>query len=373
MRSFIHSLLSATFLCAAVPAYAQIGPIPGATSFTDPLIFGTGSDGTATAVGCGALSSGTVTLTRDINCSSITLSGTAAIQTNGFRIYVNGTLDISNAQTGAIVNTATGNVYATVPHILTGRGSIAGGTGNGTGGAQGYPIAQGGSFGGYAGTSGAGGASGGNTGGATASNIAAIGAQILLPNPLSFSLITFGNTGTVLANAAGYSGSSGGAGAGDGTNAGGAGGPGGAGGGAIYIAAYTIARGANTNASIIQTKGVAGTNGSNGAGGNAGGGGGGSGGGGGFIYIVVNSLTGSAIANALDVSGGTGGTGGTGQGTGKGGGGAAGGNGGQTQIVNTGASTFTVSSWNAAGTAGSTTSTATGGAGGAGATQQSNL
>src|ERR1017187_2307480 len=57
---------------------------------------GGGSDGNLT------LSQGTVTLERDTFYNNVTLSGTGIINTGGYRLYIAGTLDITNAGVGAI-------------------------------------------------------------------------------------------------------------------------------------------------------------------------------------------------------------------------------------------------------------------------------
>jgi len=303
-------------------------------------LFGTGADG---AYSC---SSGTFTMTRDMHWSSATISGTCAINTSSFRIFVNGLLDESAAQSGAIYNLANActaasgatpgngggiNSYnATALRAANAGSNGASGT-TGTGGASAnIPTAN--INGGYGGVGGAGGAST-NAGGAggTNSNPNSVGWR----NTPQVNLQSGGNNN----NAAGGSyasnpGSGGGAGGGDGTNLSGAGGGGGGSPGGIQIYARTIARGTNSNAAIIQAKGAAGCAGGNAsATGNSGGGGGGAGGGGGDVYIVTESLTGSTIANAIDVSGGTGGTGGNGTGTGKGGVGGQGGQAGHVEVL----------------------------------------
>ncbi len=346
--------------------------------YTGALLFGTGADGSAT------ISSGTTTLSRDTHYTNLTINGTGVLNPNGHRIFVSGTLDISAAASGAIlvtggtVSNAVGSAAGSgngaqfaardVPLAAPALNGVAGGTGVGATGnsSSAYNFAANGGQGGVGGVGGTGVSAGGSAGSlATSANY-----QPNFPTPtLTFSLYY----GTCNTTYAGFSGSSGGAGGGDGTNAGGGGGAAAPGGGSICLYARFIQRGTNINAGVISAKGSNGGNGGNAAGGNAGGGGGGGAAGGGFVYIVTEGLLGSAITNAIDISGGTGGTGGNGSGTGKGGAGGAGGNGGNYQIINLGAPSYTCGAFNTAGTAGSTTATTSGGSGGAGATVRANL
>ena len=352
-------------------------------------LFGTGADGSVT------ISSGTTTLVRDMHYANLTLSGTGAISTNGFRIFVSGTADFSAAATGAILaigaaGFAASGATAGAAANITGYGgtvpvmplsSGAGGAGStttGTASAAAGSITVG--LGGIGGQGGSGGVGGSAAGGAAgASGI--IYNTLLLPTPdtclTSISGLNEGVAGALF-------GSGGGGGGGYSTYSGGGGGGGGGAACIVQIYARFIQRGANTNTSIISAKGGAGGAGAAGIGGSAAGGGGGGGGGGGCIYIVNESLLGSTIANALDVSGGDGASGGNGLGAGKGGAGGTGGATGRVQIVTLNPTTagtnanvanggtvtgytFGYSAASAAGTAGSTTSTTTGGGGGAGA------
>lgn len=79
--------------------------------------FGGGTDGNLT------ISSGTTTLTRDTYYNNVTISGTAQIVTNGFRLFISGTLDLINASANAI--TANGG---------------NGGNGSGQTGGNGYSL-----------------------------------------------------------------------------------------------------------------------------------------------------------------------------------------------------------------------------------------
>lgn len=376
---------------------------PAFNPVADPL-FGTGVDGTVT------ISSGTTLLTRDTCYQNLTISGTGQIATNGFRIYVSGTLDISAAPTAAIIGSKTNSVnstgatpgaawYGTGQTGYTSTGNICssvqnggglggtGGTGVGGAGTANLGITGGIVLGGSGGSGGVGGASTSAAGavGATAA-IGTNGFQYFPMPPKMFNI--FSNYyGTICYGVCSQGGSGGSAGGGDGTNAGGAGGTASGVSMPIAIFAKNIQRGNNTTASIIQSRstvGINGGNGGNGAGGNAGGGGGAGGAGGGFVYILVQNLLGETIPNCIDVSGQNGGTGGNGVGTGKGGTGGTGGAAGGVQILNLGRSSFTYNTpngglstgLNTAGTnstAATTATTTAGTAGGAGAVLTVNL
>ncbi len=333
------------------------------------LTFGTGADGAFSA------SSGTTTLTRDMHWTSCTLSGSASIVTNGYRVFVSGTLDISAATAGAISCNGNNGSSATSASGAFGPGGFAmrtvgqsptGGGGGGTAtlaagsaGVAGISNAIG--NGGSGGAAGAGGASSGSGGAAGIGG--AVGGQIALSTPTTaFFMPAIG-----VSICAGLVGGGGGGGGGDGTNYGGGGGSGGSFGGTIALYARNIQRGSNTTVGVIQAKGGFGGAGYQAAGGNAAGGGGGGGGGGGFVYIITETLQGNAMTNGIDVSGGNGANGGVGAGTGKGGAGGTGGSSGSVQMINLLAPSYYASSWNIAGANGSISSTTSGGAGGTGA------
>lgn len=362
--------------------------VPGAATGCAPGICGTGADGTTTSVGCGAISSGTVTLARDAHCSSLTLSGSGKIFTAGYKIFSTGVCDLSAAGAQAIYNNGTaGNnaagatggasvAAANNPNQATLWAMIASGKGgDGTTTTGGNGVIGSGirtSFGGGApaGASGGASTSAGGTGAGVATQVVGSNAGALFPviagNQLS-------SGGTVMFPGLSASGS--GAGGGDAVNAGGGGGSGGLGGGHIYIACGTIARGTNSTASIIQSIGGKGGNGANGVGGTAGGGGGAPGGGGGMVQVVAGILTGSAITNAVDVSGGTSGNGGNGLSTGLGGLIAPGANGGGYALIvlNPASVTSVIAGNSVSGSAGTGPSGATGGTGGVGAVSRGNL
>ncbi len=330
------------------------------------MLFGTGADGTV------SISSGTTTLTRDMHYAALTLSGTGAINTAGYRLFVAGTLDLSAAGTGAITLVAF-PTSGSVGGGVAGASAPTGGVGAGGAGTAGQrftaSLAQGGDVG-AGGTGGAGTLAGG-TGGAA--NTAYLRANLLLPTPRTELTYYQGGNATLWPVIGGLGGASGGAGGGDATNSGGAGGTGGNGSGIIDVFARFIQRGSNATASLVQAKGASGSSGASSAAGNTGGGGGGSGGGGGMIRITTEQLLGSTITNALDVSGGIGGTGGNGVGTGKGGTGGTGGSGGNTQLLVISAATFTAGAFNTAGSTATTATTTTGTTGGTGAIVRGNL
>lgn len=341
----------------------------------NPAIFGTGADGAL------SISSGTTTLTRDMHYTNVTISGTAILNPNGFRIYGTGILDITSASAGSIriptVNGLNGSgataglgagavALGTVPwHAGNGGTGATGGTGVGPASVAianaGIVFTLGGS-GGVGGTGGAG-VSAGGLGGTVGTN----GANFILSTPTL--PVFFG--ATCWAGAVQPSG--GGAGGGDGTNLGGGGAGGGTCNSMLYIAFNIINRGGSTAVGCFNAKGSNGGIGGTAPTGNCGGGGGGGGAGGGSVYIVCNALTGSTATNAIDVSGGTGGLGGNGIGTGIGGTGGKGGACGNYFIIILGLNTFATGTANTAGSTGSAGSGTTGGAGGAGNTLQANL
>lgn len=355
--------------------------------YSASLLFGTGSDGSLT------LSNGTLSLTRDMHYTNAVITGTGNIQTNGYQLYINNSLQLANAGVGAISyngntgNSASGSTAgsakgnngpsqgsaSSLAGGYIGWGGGTGGTGTGANGTNGT-MWNSNSFliGGATGVAGVGGAgsSAGGTGG-TIPSIYLSTAQFPSPPQLFQGYQT--GSGTLWPLTTTLAPPGGGAGGGDGTNAGGGGGGGGTQGGMIVIHSRFINRGGNSSVGMIQAKGGAGGAGGTPSAGAGGGGGGGSGAGGGFIYIVTEALLGSTIASGIDLSGGAGGAGGSGLSTGKGGAGGSGGNGGNCQIVVLSVPSFTVGTFNAAGVAGSTTTTTTGGAGGAGATTRCNF
>lgn len=344
-------------------------------------LWGDCSDGNVT------VASGVTTLNRDMFYNNLTINGTGSIKTNGYRVFVCNTLDLSAAPasslvfSGTIGNAGVGQTQGTGV-TGTGPGNIGGVPASGAGGAGGAiatngnpgtassPIGTYSNGGGVTQNSGNGGnaPSGGPNGGAgtvTATEPYAGAAYPLSPSGMVMTGATFN-----LPNG-GLSGSGGGGGSGGGAAVGGGGGSGGTGGGVMAIAANVIARGSNATANIITVRG--GTGGAGGIGGsNSGGGGGGSGAGGGWLILSYNTLTGSSIAKAIELTAGSGGTGGNGAGTGIGGNGGGSGNSGIAHVFNitTGVLTVTPTVAGTAGTAGAGT---VGGAGAIASAQQINL
>lgn len=356
--------------------------------------FGPGFDGDLTLTSAtytgGPLSNGI--LTRDAYFNNLTISGAGRILTNGWRIFVRGTLDISGAAGVAITSTVNAGGSAT-----TNVGGLAGT-------AAYFPRTVGSTLVGYAG------GSGGNTAGTTGNGVVSTSFTIMQGGLQSTSTTNgkggnaganVGGNGGILTGAAvpvnyfgvtqelthslggptfnkfnvpgGIGGVGGGGGAGDGTNAGGGGGGGGASGGVIYIAADTINRSSSNAVGTIAANGGTGGNGATRATGNVGGGGGGAGGGGGFIYVLYRSLTGSSATNLITANGGNGGTAGNGVGTGLGGNGGAGGGAGMVILIDVSNNSGSVTGGQGAATAGNAGSGITGGTGGTGGTTQVTL
>jgi hypothetical protein len=328
--------------------------------------FGDGSDGDV------SLSSGITSLTRDMFYNNLTLSGTAQIVTNGYRIFVKGVLDLSAAGAFAINwngsggNNAVNQTGGTA--VTVGTAQALGNGGQGTAGATGVvgagaqaaaPTNLTPSNGGASVTSGAGGS---GLAGANAGGVTRAGATVTNSSFLRVYSIYF--IRGVLQILAGAGGPGGGSGGGDGVNLGRGGGAGGNGGGVIAIYAKQITRSGSTAAGAICSCAGAGGVGASGVAGNVGGGGGGSGGGGGFVYLAYESLSGTAATNMINADGGAGGNGGNGLGTGNGGNGGGGGNGGNIFALktNTQVGTFVAGSAGAVGSAGAGTVAGTGGA-----------
>lgn len=301
--------------------------------------FGDGGDGNLT------LTTGTVTLTTDIYYNNVTISGTGKIDLNGFKLFIKGTLDLTNAPVDAISSNglpgldASANIGGSSQTAVPSGSS--GGQGQGTAGANGQltsgatatAIATFSGNGGTSFTCGQGGV-GVNTGGAAQSG----GATTTFLMVKNFTTQFIYGTTLIGGGMGGRGGSSGG---GDGvTNAGGGGGAGGNGGGVVAVYANVIITSASTSAGVISAKGGKGGNGGTPAGGPAGGGGGGCGGGGGWIYLVYNEKYGPIIKGMLDASGGNGGGGGAGVGltttgiSATGGGRGQGGSGGTIMVFN---------------------------------------
>jgi hypothetical protein len=343
------------------------GTISGSFASSNAIFFGDGSDGNVTITTA-------TTLSRDMFYNNLTISGASGrLQTNGYRVFVAGVLDVTAAVANAISHN--NSTFAASP------GTNGGTPGAGTGGTETTlgPLA------GISGTNGAAGVASTPTGIAGVAGVSYANTTNLFPHGIYSSTNggngssgsqpggaggshtlptrTFGArrawidwtpivAGPLLCGAPGTGGGSGGSAPGGGNSGGGGGG--GASCYALAIYANTINRGAGTATGFINMVGGKGGNGGTGAIDN-GHGGGGSGGQGGFVYIVYGTLTGTAKASAIRSTGGQGGDNGgsTLQGT-------AGGDSGAVMLINlsTGVISYTAPVNGANGT------TPSGGAGG---------
>lgn len=290
--------------------------------------YGDGSDGDVTQA------SGTVTLSRTMYYNSLTLSGTAILDTNGFKIYCKGTLSISG--TASIVRTPNNGSNGSAQTLGAGAAAMAqndmgsglAGQGGSNGGSN-----NGGVAGNNAGTATGYGAAGGASGQAGSTGTAgAAGTYTHVPERI----IRHDHVYLLAYKNGGQGGAGGAGGAASLLNNGGGGGGGGSGGGVVMIFAQVFN---NTSSVGIVCKGGNGGNGGNATGGNSNGGGGGGGGGGGQIYIVCFTLT---AAGTLTVTGGTGGTGGVKAGTGSNGSNGSTGSTGHTTIYSAQTNAWTV-------------------------------
>lgn len=346
----------------------------------DAIFFGDGGDGDLT------VSAGTTTLPRDMYYNDLTITG-GTLKPNGFRVFVNGILDISAAPAAAISYTgstgAAGSGTSGGGNTAgVGGGTVATGANSGQGGGNGGTttgqagnnvnavVARGGRGGQTTGNSGKGGTGTSGAGGA-AGTTGAITDFPIRRAAVDFGAASAGGAVSVANSAGGAGGAGAGGGGGDGT-AGGGGGGGGGPGGVLAIYARTINRGGSTTAAAIQSKGGTGGLGANAAAGNRGGGGGGCGAGGSWIYIVYRYLIGSTGTNIIDASGGTGGLAGNGTGTGTGGNGGTGGSGGRITLIDMTSGVIT-ETFGSTGSAGSAPTGTAGGAGGTGNTMQASL
>jgi hypothetical protein len=347
--------------------------------------FGAGTDGNVTI-------SGAVTLTSDMFYNDLTIAAGGSLYLAGYRIFVKGNLDLTNAGASGIHN----NGYAGANNVASVSGALnaAGTVGRGGFGSTVYGWAIGGigvgkqkgGFGANGGSAGANGANaaavtilgategiiGGNGGASGAGGNSASGAtgglgitgqgtgitiagyttytpQTFITNPAGNATLfnkvrqDTSNTGivsytptTYIYYGAGHgAGGGGGASNAAGSIAGMGGGAGGGGGGTASIFARNIIIGPTTNAQAISATGGTGGTGGSQATFNAAGGGGAGGGGGGFVYLVVGSISGTTGVIFISANGGTGGNGGSGRGAGNfGGTGGSGGYGGKITVVN---------------------------------------
>lgn len=296
------------------------------------LQFGDGSDGNV------SLTSGTTVLSRTMYYNNLTLSSTAILNPNGFKIYVKGTLTISSSASITLAgNNGTnasgqtngngGAVTASsdVGDGLAGQAGVNGPSGGLTG-STGVPGNNAGSATGYGGAGGASGSAGSGGTAGTAGIYTNVPERVIRHDHLY--LLNYKNGGQGGAGGAGGACSIG--------AAGGGGGGGGSGGGVIIIFCNQL----NNNSSVgISAKGGNGGNGGNAPSGNSNGGGGGGGGGGGHIYIICLNYS---NIGTLNVSAGTGGTGGIKAGSGTNGNNGSSGGVGHTEVFRALTGTWTV-------------------------------
>ena len=300
--------------------------IPSAMAGLDEAaIFGDGSDGDLT------ISSGVTNLAGNMNYMSVTISGTASIQTNGYELKVAGKLDLTNAPANAITasaglthlgrvasgqltygrNTSIYGLYLPMGYDGSAGAAINGMSANvPTDAEQTYSVNYFGMIGGQ-----------GSVGGT--SNFGGSGGSVLI-NAENKPFFHWHSPFPARCVAGG--GGSGGGGAYAGTS--GVGGAGGAGGNCVRVCARVLVRTSACAAKAISADGGNGANGAVGSLGYRGGGGGGAGGGGVAVVIVGAVIGASTTANLISASGGTGGTGGNGS-LQEGGNGANGGYGGR--------------------------------------------
>lgn len=276
---------------------------------------GDGSDGSPTFDGSSTVlglvpSSSVYTMSRPLFCVNLTATGASTvINTNGYPIFVRGTLATlsgakitANGAAGSGVTPGAAGSFGTLS-----AGAVGGGGGTSTNGfaggsgLYGLQTILGAASSGLGGTGGNGSAGTGGTAGGT------LAAPVTAGSPRVFSASTFGylvgaGTGTPFSTANFLLQICGGGGGGGGAFGGGNGGGGGAGGNVLAIGAGSIVLATATDLQAL------GGNGGNAVGTNAGGGGGG---GGGTFLLAYGSLTitgGGSISAAVNCAGGLGGT-----------------------------------------------------------------
>ena len=320
--------------------------------------FGAGTDGPLVA------SSGTTTLTRDTYYSTIDISGTAVIDTAGYRLYaseyckITGTAYIhNNGAAGGNASGTTGGNFGAGPAVGStlrapdnnqGRGAAGpnGPAGSNQAGTQGVTTAT--VDHGWCARGGPGGGRGGQAiaidGVDTITQAGAVTNQYRFDQvlPLLFQLLTIrsgeNSPSKIWAGSGGCAGKFGATNSAEGNTAGGAGGGGGAA-GALVCGFAELITDETTTAPIFRVIGGKGGNGGNATSATTeatGGGGGGGGGAGGAAAIAVGKRTGDVLVGAVAISGGGGGNGGNGTGTtggSKASGGASGGGGASGQAL----------------------------------------
>lgn len=264
--------------------------------------FGDGSDGVVTIIG-------TVTLSRDMYYSTLTIAGT--LVTNGYAIFVSGTLSgagtikYPDSTVGVAGSGSTGGAGGAITAATGKFKNIAGGAG-----ANGGPNAGtvGGSTTASPGVVGVAGGAGGNSNGSNGGAGGAAGAVSIYTKFGIFAHLTelgVDLTATptyVYLTGSAASGGGGGGGQNGISQNGGGGGGGGASGGLILIMASTWA-----GSFTIQASGAVGGAGGTGANTSTGGGGGGGGGSGGVAIIIYGTKT---WTGSYSLAGGAGGAGG---------------------------------------------------------------
>ena len=336
------------------------------------LIFGDAS----TASGTTTINSAVV-LSADAYYYNLTITTGGSIDLNGWRLFVQNTLDLSNAGASSIHNNgltgAVGVGFGGGTNGGTGNGgrtgkgkTVYGGLQNGSSGTTGEYLGGNGGAGGTAGGNGvagiapsaatstalriggAGGAGGkggnagftGGAGGASQTNATSVAltaatSVVRIPQVYSFYIVQAISTApTIVTNQihGGLNGGGGGGGSSSAINSGVQGGCGGGGGGNTFVFAYSVTVAGTTSSSAISANGGNGGNGSNSANNNTGAGGGAGAGGGGYVVLICNSISTNGIT-FISANGGTGGTGGNALGTGIGGNGGFGGNGGRITVI----------------------------------------
>ncbi len=353
-----------------------IGAVVGGSAYEAQILaqyFGTGIHGNV------SMSSGTLTLTSDMFYNNLTLTGTAKIICNGYRIFVKDTLDLENAPADAIANVvftpvdasgSTAGVGSTfVSNTTVGSfNSSLGQAGIATGNPAAISTVAQQVLGGKGGIGGSGGL------GATGTQPTRPSSPSVTYKGIFYNFDTFlrGSVSAGFAFTSNCPGATAGLGGGTGQLSGATGAvvsntpP-------IIISAYKIKRNTTTAAGCINGKGIKGSKGGNAVGTNAGGGGGNGGTGGTFVFILYAFLLGATATNAVDVSGGDGGDAGNGTGTGTGGYGGMSGSGGRLVTCNFTTATYTETADTYTQVDGNAPSGTTGGTGGIAPTVSYNL
>lgn len=299
-------VLAAVYVPAAVTAITA-GMVVDKRVLLPPTLlsaFGDGNDGvvnfdgTTTVLGM-APSGGTYSLSRDVYLDDGSqVSGTAKINTSGWKIHCRGTFTIGasasvhrNGNAGSGAGAGTGLSAVGSANGQSGGGGAGGSTAGAAGTAGTATTGSAGGSGGAGGAATGSGGTGSGTAGGAASNTTLQTMHTLL-NALT--VATLGSSFTGLKAGAGGSGGT--------SAASSTGGGGGSGGGIVWLAVQNL-----VNNGVISANGGAGGNG----GGTGTGGGGGGGGGGGAVMLLTGSYVGTGTTTA------TGGAGGTPQGAGN--------------------------------------------------------